>query len=213
MKKKQIIIFGAGRHAAETYEYYHANEELKSVIGFMVEENFKTNSEFYGLPIYDTSEMEKLLLIPELYFIIAIGSPVRRRLVSFLSDYSVQFDNLIAKQNYIGEKVFVGEGSTLGAGGIYTTNIHIGKHNIINVGCSFSHDCTIGDYVTIAPRVTLAGKVKIEDDVFIGAGATIIDGITIGKSSVVAAGAVVIENVPENVMVAGVPAVIKRKLD
>ncbi|MBK7712494.1 MAG: hypothetical protein IPJ37_17175 [Bacteroidales bacterium] len=49
-----------------------------------------------------------------------------------------------------------------------------------------------------------------KDLTWVGAGATIIQGITIGKNAVIGAGAVVIENVPDNVMVSGNPAVIKK---
>lgn len=45
-------------------------------------------------------------------------------------------------------------------------------------------------------------------------GAVVIDGITIGSRSVVAAGAVVIKDVPNNVLVAGVPAkIVKEQID
>jgi acetyltransferase-like isoleucine patch superfamily enzyme len=55
--------------------------------------------------------------------------------------------------------------------------------------------------------------VVIEDDVWVCAGATILPGVTIGKGSIVAAGAVVTRDVPPGILVAGVPAVPKRKLN
>ena len=46
----------------------------------------------------------------------------------------------------------------------------------------------------------------------VGANAVVIEGVHVSKGAVVAAGAVVIEDVPENAVVAGCPArVIKRK--
>ena len=52
----------------------------------------------------------------------------------------------------------------------------------------------------------------VEDDVLIGANAVVIEGVRIGRGAVVAAGAVVVNDVPENAVVAGCPArVIKRK--
>ena len=44
-------------------------------------------------------------------------------------------------------------------------------------------------------------------------GATICPGVTIGENSVVAAGAVVTKDVPDNVVVGGVPAKIIKTLD
>ena len=57
-----------------------------------------------------------------------------------------------------------------------------------------------------------ATPVIIEDNVLVGANAVVIEGVHVGKGAVVAAGAVVIEDVPENVVVAGCPArIIKVK--
>ena len=54
--------------------------------------------------------------------------------------------------------------------------------------------------------------VKICDNVWIGMNAIILKGVTIGENSVVAAGAVVTKSVPANVVVAGNPAVVIKKL-
>ncbi len=47
----------------------------------------------------------------------------------------------------------------------------------------------------------------------LGVNSIILPGITIGKNSLVAAGSVVRQSVPNNVMVAGVPAQVKKKLN
>lgn len=54
--------------------------------------------------------------------------------------------------------------------------------------------------------------VKIGDNVWVGARAVILPGVTIGNNVVVAAGRVVNRDVPDNVVVAGVPAVIKKRI-
>ena len=54
---------------------------------------------------------------------------------------------------------------------------------------------------------------EIGDNVLIGANAVILEGVKIGKGSVVAAGSVVVEDVPENVVVAGTPAKIIKVVD
>lgn len=52
------------------------------------------------------------------------------------------------------------------------------------------------------------GKIEIHDNVYIGADVIINYGVTIGKNVIVAAGAVVTKDVPDGVVVAGVPAKI-----
>ena len=74
---------------------------------------------------------------------------------------------------------------------------------------------TIGNNVTINKGATILspGKVVIEENAWIGIGAIICPGVTIGRNAVVAAGAVVTKDVPDNVVVAGVPAKIIKKID
>jgi acetyltransferase-like isoleucine patch superfamily enzyme len=64
------------------------------------------------------------------------------------------------------------------------------------------------------PRPTIrTAPVIISDNVWIGMNATILKGVTIGENSVVAAGSVVTKSIPANVIVAGNPAVVIKKLD
>lgn len=55
--------------------------------------------------------------------------------------------------------------------------------------------------------------ILIENDVWIASGVTILRGVTIGAGSIVAAGSVVTKDVPPNVIVAGNPAQLIRKLE
>ncbi|GAH18841.1 unnamed protein product [marine sediment metagenome] len=55
--------------------------------------------------------------------------------------------------------------------------------------------------------------VTIEDNVFVGGNAVVLEGVKIGKGSVVAAGAVVLEDVPSGLVVAGVPAKVKGRVE
>ena len=83
--------------------------------------------------------------------------------------------------------------------------IRLGKNVFINHACSFLDmgGITIEDHVLIGPKVNLV----TENHPL----ATILPGVTIGENAVVAAGAVVSKDVPDNVVVAGVPARIVRQ--
>ncbi len=61
-------------------------------------------------------------------------------------------------------------------------------------------------------RLLSKGEVKIGNNVWIGDKATILAGVTIGDNAIVAANAVVTRDVPNNCIVAGVPARIVKEL-
>ena len=59
----------------------------------------------------------------------------------------------------------------------------------------------------------VANEIVINDGCWLGAGSRILGGVHIGSGAVIAAGSVVIRDVPANVLVAGVPAVVKKAIE
>ena len=72
--------------------------------------------------------------------------------------------------------------------------------------------CDIHQGVNIGQNIEKGSVPVIGDNVWIGANVTILPGVTIGDYVVVAAGSVVTKDVPSGVLVAGVPAVVKKQL-
>lgn len=56
------------------------------------------------------------------------------------------------------------------------------------------------------------GNVVIEDNVWIGDGVCVLDGVRVGKNSVIGANTIVINNIPQDSVVGGIPAKILRKI-
>lgn len=115
----------------------------------------------------------------------------------------------------------------------YGENIHLGKNVFININNYFMDcaDITIGDNVFIGPScgfytashpldykrrnqgLEKALPITVGDNCWFGANVSVMPGVTIGSGCVMAAGAVVTKNVPDNSLVAGVPAKVIRKID
>jgi maltose O-acetyltransferase len=117
----------------------------------------------------------------------------------------------------------------------YTYPIHIGARTHVGFNTKFigSNGTLIflGDDCDIAPEVTFLtgtheiggqqrraanGKalpIEIGDGCWIGARSIILPGVVIGKGSVIAAGSVVTQSFAANLLIAGVPAEIKKTLE
>lgn len=121
---------------------------------------------------------------------------------------------------FIREKVEIGEGAVIMMGAVINIGAVIGEGTMIDMGAVLGGRAIVGKHCHIGAGTVLAGVVEpasatpviIEDNVMIGANAVVIEGVHVGRNAVVAAGAVVIEDVPENAVVAGSPArIIKMK--
>jgi acetyltransferase-like isoleucine patch superfamily enzyme len=90
------------------------------------------------------------------------------------------------------------------------TEIHAGREVRIGNRVMFAWDCVImdRDYHSVNSNCEKMAPVNIEDDVWIGCRAIVLKGVSIGKNAVIGAGSVVLDNIPENAIVAGNPAKI-----
>ena len=120
----------------------------------------------------------------------------------------------------IREQVEIGDNAVIMMGAVVNIGAVIGPGTMIDMGAILGGRATVGANCHIGAGAVLAGGIEpasatpviVEDGVLVGANAVVIEGVHVGKNAVVAAGAVVIEDVPENAVVAGCPArVIKMK--
>jgi len=95
--------------------------------------------------------------------------------------------------------------------------IRIGDRSNIQDLCAFHvtnrNQVQIGSDVTIGHGAIVHGA-TVENSCLIGMGATLLDGVRVGAHSLVAAGSLVREGfeIPDGMLVAGVPATVKRSL-
>lgn len=104
----------------------------------------------------------------------------------------------------IQDNVEIGSNSCIDRGTL--ANTIIGENTKISNLCNISHNVVIGRNTMIGAKASVNGSSKVEDNVWISPGAVINNGLIIGKDSVVGLGAVVIRNVEQSDVVAGVPA-------
>ena len=148
-------------------------------------------------------------------------------MIHFWRRLKTKFNNVILR------KILARVGDNLHAFGLpYVTvpeNLEIGSRCTINqnVYIGSRAKVTIGNDVRISSRVSIETgfletdcmvrdhdclPIFIEDNVWIGTGAIILPGVRVHKNSIIGAGAVVVKDVPMNLIVAGNPAKPIREL-
>lgn len=212
---KNLIIIGAGgvgREVSLIVEQLNYLEATWNLIGFIDD-----NVEIFGDVINGYSVIggiETLNFYNEDYYIvIAIANyKVKKDIVDKINN-SLPFATIVHPKVWIHDFMTVGEGSIIYEGAIITANVEIGKHVIISPKCGIGHDSIIKDYVSLLWNVNISGADIIEEGVLIGSGATIIQNKTIGKASIIGAGSVVIDDIPIESTVVGVPGKVIKGVD
>jgi acetyltransferase-like isoleucine patch superfamily enzyme len=152
----------------------------------------------------------------------------------FLGENIFIDDNAVLDAKGVGGKIILGNSVLIGKNSILSCSsstiqidedVSIGPNCFIRAGLG---NIRLGSHITMASHTAVvsgnpgyrrldipmkqqvgSGKgIVIGDDVWIGVGARIVDGVHIGNGCVIGAGAVVLEDVPDYAIVAGVPAKI-----
>jgi UDP-perosamine 4-acetyltransferase len=210
----QIIGLGAGGHVKAVVEI------LRSCGGHEIVGLLDPNRQLWGTGIAGASVLGDDQLMPELYAqgirgaFIGVGgvgdTAPRRRLYEEACRQGFEVVSAIHPQAVVSPSVRIGKGATIMAGAVINAEARLGDNVIVNTGAIIEHDCMVESHAHIATGARLAGGVHVGEGAHVGLGASVRQGVRIGRNAVVGMGAVVLEDVPDEVVVAGVPARVLR---
>lgn len=201
-----LYIIGAGSvggHIASNWEEYHMPFNLK---GFLDDNPSKQGINFCGYPVLGSVDFLKNHT--ECAIVIGIAFPliklkIKRRLLE-IGDF--HFPSLVSPKSWISKDVSIGDGSIIYPGTCINYGSNIGDFVVINMNCSLGHNVHLGNFSSLAPGVNLAGHTFIGDSVEMGIGSSTRQSVKIFDNSVVGGQSMVINDIPRNSIIAGVPA-------
>ncbi len=208
----KVVIWGAAGHAKVAADILRLRGA--DVVGFIDDVNPERHGEsFFGSAVLGGAEQLDALLRggTRLAFVGFGNNPRRLEVARTLESRGFQLVSAMHPAAVVAADVEVGAGTLVAAGAVINPGSRIGNNVIVNTRASIDHDCVVEDGAHIGPGVSVAGHVCIGRCAWLGIGAAIIDKRRVGANSIVGAGAVVIRDVPEGMVVVGVPArVLKR---
>ena len=213
----RVVGLGAGGHAKVVIEILQLIGGYE-LVGLLDPKQELWGTEVLGIPVLgDDDLLPKLYNQGVRYAFIGLGTiedtQPRRRLYEKARRQGFQIVQAIHPQAVIAPSVEIGHGPTIMAGAVINAAARLGENVIVNTGAIVEHDCIIGNHVHIATGARLASTVYVGEGAHIGLGAAIRQCIHIGRNAIVGAGAVVVDDVPDNVVVVGVPARILKRVE
>jgi sugar O-acyltransferase (sialic acid O-acetyltransferase NeuD family) len=197
MKKKNLILFGAGGHALSVIDVIEKTKKFK--ILFILDK-------FSGsLGNYDIYKQKKDINYYKKYAknaCIAIGqiknSKIRSKLYNELVKNNFILPKIISPFALVSKTAKIGNGSIVMHHALINSFSNIGENCIINSKSLVEHGVNIENNCHLSTRATINGSVIIKKGSFIGCNATIIQGITVGNNSIIGAGKILKKNLPNN---------------
>lgn len=210
----KAFILGAGTYG-EVYASYLFEAGIK-IEGFLDDNRLLHGKVINNIPIVGNIEYLKNITNTEQYAVYCpIGNnAVRVKLLTLARSLGFTTPNFIHRSVIISPNVNIAKDGVYILPNVtimpYTT---IEKDVMISMGANIAHHSYLSQGTFISTGVNFGATIKTEMFAYIGIGATIMTGVKrLGKNCLIGAGAVVIKDVDDNAIVAGVPAkVLKYK--
>ena len=202
------IIVGAGTYG-EVYLAY-LQEAGVNVVGFLDDDPKYNNQSVRNVPVI--GPIAKLETLKETDGVEAVYCPLGNNMlrVKFLSKarkLGYKTPNYIHPSVIISPNVSIGEGVYVLLGTTIMPHTIIKDFVMISMGVHLAHHCVLDEGVFLSTGCNFGASIHAYRYAYCGISSTIMTGIhELGENCLIGAGAVVIRDVPDRAVVAGVPA-------
>lgn len=208
---EKLLIWGAGGHARVVADIVRLRGEYE-IAGFVHDTPSASAGPIDGAPVIrDREAVMRLRREAHVaHAIVAFGDCAARLDVArWCRGQGFALITAIHPSAVIAASALIGAGTVAAAGAIVNPGAVIGENVILNTAATVDHDCTIGDGAHLSPGVHLGGGVRVGSASWLGVGAAVRDRIVIGCRTVVGVGAVVVSDLPDDVVAYGNPARVR----
>lgn len=206
------IIIGAGTYG-EVYLEYLQKSDI-DIVGFVDDNENLQGKTIKGVNII--GKIADLDIIKSKYRVDAVYCPIgnnnlRIKFLEYAKKIGYQTPSYIHPSVIIADSVEIGNCVYILPGTHIMPYTKIEDYVMISMGVNIAHHNLLSKGTFLSTGVNFGAGIIAKEKTYIGIGSTIMTGIhELGENCLIGAGAVVIKDVPDNAIVAGVPAKIIR---
>lgn len=210
---KRIIILGTGGNCVDILDTLNdinaaRGQTMFHCIGFLDDNRKIIGSEVCGVQVL--GPLDSAAAHSDCCFVNGIGNPFnfwkKREIIARTEIPDDRFETIIHPSASISRTAQFGFGTVVFQNATVTSRVRVGNHVMILPNTVVSHDSVIGDYTCLAGGVCVSGGVRIGHSCYLGTNCSIIGNVAVGADCLVGMGSAVLDDVPDNTVVAGNPA-------
>ena len=208
------VIIGAGTYG-EVYLAY-LQESGVDIVGFLDDSPALQGTDVKGVPVLGT--ISSLETLSATHGVEAVYCPIgnnklRVKFLQYAKELGYKTPNYIHPSVIISPNVTIGEGVYILLGSSVMPYTTIKDYVMISMNVGLAHHSVLEEGVFLSTGCNFGASIHAKKYAYCGISSTIMTGIKeLGEDCLIGAGAVVIRDVPDGAVVAGVPAkVIKYK--
>ncbi len=202
--KKDLVIFGIGK-IADVIFYYATEECGFKVAAFVVDEKYKTQEAFHGLPVVSFDHVEREYPSAKYDMFIAVGyhdlSKVRESKCNEAISKGYDLVSVISPKANVPMNVVTGVNCFIMSPAIIHPNVTIGKNVFIWSGAMVGHHSIIKDNCWLTSCCNVSGNVTVGRNSFLAVNATVGHSVTIGEECFLGANTLVTKNLDDKKVV------------
>ena len=210
MKRKNIIIIGAGNTADEIYPILQNLKKNKqfNIQAILDDDKRYHKKKIYDIPIYIGIENAKKY--KNAFFVFGIGSfknKNKRKTILDKTSLDVErFPNIIDTSAKIENNVSLGYGNIVYPNSVICSGTKIKNFCIFTYHNILAHNVVVNSFSIFGSRTSILNNTKIGKEVFVGANVLVGENILVDDYSTIVMGSVVFTNIKKGQIVFGNPA-------
>lgn len=202
---RKAIIFGAGTYG-QVYARYLSSDY--DIIGYIDDDATLSGKSIDGLEVLGGKDFLLRNVSKETAVFVPIGNnAVRAGLLREFNDSGFETPSFIHPATNIHDSVQTGRAVYILPGTNIMPCTVLNDYVMVSMGVNIAHHNTIGQACFFSQGTNIGASTDIGEKAYFGIGSTLMTGVkNVGRNCLVGAGSVVIRDVPDNAVVAGVPA-------
>ncbi len=204
----RLVIYGSGLGAKQLLEVTRQLDDVE-VVGLIDD-----NTDLLGVTLGGVRVLGGFSVLADLAaskeidaVALSFHSEVRKKVHQRIKEQlNIRILPLVDPRAIVGMDVTIEDGALVEAGSVIGPGTIIGEGTIVDVGVTVAHDCMLGPFSHLSPGCSLSGVVCLKENVLVGVGAALNSTITIGRGVIITPGSAVMNDVPDHVVMSGVPA-------